>query len=113
MNTISVIAPFRHAGTWVFNDARHGLEREPFVSGADKIIDRLVQGIPKADEGFRLLFSSAPFPGSTKLSWRREEYGGNWYSADDFEMEGWLCPALFHYFRTAPKTIYAKAEKKG
>jgi hypothetical protein len=25
-------------------------------------------------------------------------------------MEGWLCPALFKYFESAPKTLYAKAQ---
>ena len=28
------------------------------------------------------------------------------------QMEGWLCPALFKYFDTAPKEIYVKAEPK-
>jgi hypothetical protein len=26
-------------------------------------------------------------------------------------MEGWLCPALFKYFPTAPKTIFVKVEE--
>src|SRR6185436_18564749 len=62
------------------------------------MIDRLVESIPNAEKGFRLLFSATPFPGYTvKLEWRREEYGGNWYYSPQFEMEGWLCPALFRY----------------
>jgi hypothetical protein len=36
-----------------------------------------------------------------KLEWRREEYGGNWYYSPQFDMEGWLCPALFKYFELA------------
>jgi hypothetical protein len=27
-------------------------------------------------------------------------------------MEGWLCPALFKYFESAPKEIFLKAEPK-
>ena len=27
-------------------------------------------------------------------------------------MEGWLCPALFHYFDSAPLELYVKAEEK-
>ena len=111
MNTINLIVPYRYQGTWVFDDARVGLDKEPFVSGADKMIDVLVASIPNAHKGFRLLFSATPFPGhQVKLEWAREEYGGNWYFSHEFKMEGWLCPALFNYFDKAPKEIFAKAE---
>jgi hypothetical protein len=111
MNAINFIAPYRHDDMWVFDDSRAGLDKEPFVSGADTMIDVLVSGIPSAAKGFRLLFSASPFPGyAAKLQWRREEYGGNWYYAPDYDMEGWLCPALFKYFEKAPKEIYVKAE---
>ena len=77
------------------------------------MLDLLVADLPSAEKGFRLLFSAAPFPGFTvRLQWRREEYGGNWYFSPDFDMEGWLCPALFKYFETAPKEIFVKAEPK-
>lgn len=39
-----------------------GLGQEPFVSGADSIIDRMVENIPNAESGFSLLFSAQPFP---------------------------------------------------
>src|SRR5215813_7604598 len=114
MNAINLIVPYRYQGMWVFDDARVGLDKEPFVSGADTMIDVLVGDIPNAQKGFRLLFSATPFPGyKVKLEWKREEYGGNWYFSPDFKMEGWLCPALFKYFEKAPREIYVKAEPKG
>lgn len=110
-NSILVIAPYRHAGTWVFDDPRAGLRSEPFVAGAPEIIDKLVADVPDADKGFRLLFSAAPFPGhATKLVWLRRGGGGNWYYSEELDMEGWLCPALFKYFPRAPAEIYVKAE---
>ena len=113
MNAINIIVPYRYEGMWVFDDPRVGLDKEPFVSGADDMIDALVAEIPNADKGFRMLFSATPFPGNTvKLEWRREECGGNWYFSPEFEMEGWLCPALFKYFEQAPKEIYIKAEPR-
>lgn len=113
MNAISIIAPYRYGGIWVFDDPAAGLCREPFVSGIDTMIDRLVADIPDAARGFRLLFSSSPFPGFTvKLEWRRSEYGGNWYWCPQFGIEGWLCPALFKYFAEAPPELYARAEAK-
>ena len=48
MNTINVIAPYKHLGMWVFDDPRVGLNQEPFVSGADAMIDRVVADIPNA-----------------------------------------------------------------
>ena len=113
MNVINVIFPYRYQGMWVFDDPRVGLDKEPFVSGADTMIDVLVAHVPGADQGFRLLFSATPFPGYTHmLQWTREEHGGNWYFSPVFKMEGWLCPALFKYFDKAPKEIYIKAEPK-
>jgi hypothetical protein len=32
---------------------------------------------------------------------------GNTYYVRDLNVEGWLCPALYRYFPTAPETIYA------
>ncbi len=108
-----VVAPYRHAGTWVFDDPGTGLVREPFVSGVPEMIDVLVRDIPGATNGFRLLFSAQPFPGfQKKLSWLRGDMGGNYYRMDDPVMEGWICPALFRYYQTAPKKIYVKAEAK-
>ena len=80
MNAITAIHPYKDEGLWVFDDANVGLVREPFVSGADEIIERMVQGIPDAARGFTLLFSAGPFPGhQATLEWRQEHLGGNWY----------------------------------
>jgi len=46
MNAINVISPYKHHGMWVFDDARVGLAQEPFVSGADTWIDRVVAESP-------------------------------------------------------------------
>lgn len=114
MNSINIIAPYRHHGMWVFDDARVGLVQEPFVAGADSMIDRVVANLPDAERGFRLIFSAGPFPGhELMLEWRREELGGNWYYAPALDMEGWLCPALFHYFEAAPRRIYVQVKAAG
>ncbi len=107
-----VIAPYWYQGTWVFDDESVGLNKEPFVAGVPEMIDDLVKDIPNARSGFRLLFSSAPFPGyQIELTRAKEEYGGYWYRVKDQSAEGWLCPALFKYFETAPETVYVKAEQ--
>ena len=113
MNSLFAIAPYKFQGMWVFDDPKVGLIQEPFVSGADSIIDILTEDIPNAAGGFKLVFSPQPFPGySARLAWGRPEYGGNWYSWPELGIEGWLCPALFKYFETAPKEIYVKASPR-
>lgn len=111
-NSIMVLQPYRFAETWVFDDEATGLVKEPFVLGIPEMIDDVVKDIPNAAQGFRMLFSATPFPGyQVKLDWRREEYEGNWYWSERHGFEGWLCPALFKYFATAPAAIYVKAEE--
>ena len=113
MNSIIAIHPYKTEGMWVFDDPAVGLRQEPFVSGADAIIDRMVQFIPNAESGFTLLFSANPFPGfQVEFEWRRAELTGNWYYCQALEMEGWLCPALFKYFDSAPPKIYAQFRAK-
>ncbi|WP_442483836.1 DUF6717 family protein [Aeoliella sp. SH292] len=110
-NSLLVLAPYRHAGTWVFDDPRVGLVREPFVAGVPEMIDILVADIPEADQGFRMTVSATEFPGYEKeLTWNRAEADGNWYTLAEPPMEGWLCPALFKYFDHAPEHLYVKAE---
>jgi Family of unknown function (DUF6717) len=113
VNAIVVIAPYKYLGMWVFDDARVGLVQEPFVGGADVIIERAVESIPYAEAGFVMLFSSTPFPGHQfRLSWRRAADGGNYYYSQVHDMEGWLCPALFKYFDEAPKDLYFQVKPK-
>jgi len=115
MNAINVIAPYKHLGMWVFDDPRVGLAQEPFVAGADTMIDRVVaqMGLPQPEQGFVLVFSGSPFPGHQfRLQWRRADGGGNWYYAPDLDLEGWLCPALFKYFAAAPKEIFVQVRAR-
>jgi hypothetical protein len=113
LNALTAIYPYKCEGLWVFDDPKVALVQEPFVSGADVIIERMTSHIPNAERGFRLLFSATPFPGFTaRLDWRRADLGGNWYYSPDLDIEGWLCPALLKYFDSPPMTIYAKFESK-
>jgi hypothetical protein len=100
---------------WVFDDERVGLDREPFIAGADTLIDRALEmkKLMNPERGFRLIFSAGEFPGfDVKFDWLREGEGGNWYWSEKFQMEGWLCPALLKYFDNAPMTLYARFENK-
>ena len=113
-NSITVIKPYRWEGMWVFDDERVDLIREPFVSGADTLIDIAVEhkGITNAKDGFLMLFSATPFPDAdVHLKWVREEMGGNIYVWPELEREGWLCPALLKYFDEAPADLYVQLKR--
>lgn len=113
MNAINVIAPYRYLDMWVFDDPRVGLSAEPFVGGADTMIDRVTAAIPDAHSGFVMVFSASPFPGHHfRLEWRREESSGNIYYSPDLDEEGWLCPALFRYFSERPSEIFVQVKPK-
>jgi hypothetical protein len=113
MNQINVIAPYRYLGMWVFDDPRVGLSAEPFVGGADTMIDRVTSHLPDAASGFVLVFSGEPFPDSQfRLEWRREEGSGNVYYSPELDAEGWLCPALFRYFSERPKELFVQVKPK-
>jgi len=110
-NSIFVIHPYKRDGIWAFDDAQKGLLREAFVAGADDLLELAATriGIPSTDfhRGITVLFSASAFPGAQVCVKRtREELGGNWYYSPDFQFEGWLCPALFKYFETAPDEIH-------
>lgn len=107
-NQIRVIHPYWDEGSLVFDDPAVGLRKEPFVAGADDVLRLLASRVSgECGEKFTLLFSDGPFPGhQTVIRRLREEYGGNWYEVEGSGLEGWLCPALFRYFETAPERIY-------
>jgi hypothetical protein len=114
MNALFAIAPYKHQGFWVFDDPAVGLKQEPFISGADRVLDVLTESIPQAESGFKLVFSGQPFPGfGARFVRSRSEFGGWWYSWPERGMEGWLCPALFKYFPSAPEEIYLSAAARG
>jgi hypothetical protein len=109
MNAILVIKPYKWNGIWVFDDENTGLVREPFVSGADAIIDVMVENVENAESGFILTFSHIPFPGhDLELIRQDEDSGGWWYHSPILDMSGWLCPALFLYYADAPVKLFAK-----
>lgn len=114
MNALHVISPYKYLGMWVFDDPAVDLVREPFISGADTMIDLVTADMPDAANGFLLIFSSTPFPShQIKLQWRRGGGElGDWYYSEQLQMEGWLCPALLKYFSAAPKQIYVQVKPK-
>ena len=117
MNTMMIIYPYKKDGTWMFDDEATGLREEPFIAGIPEIIEFATAkaGINNPETGFKLLFSATPFPGYQailRLERDREENFGNWYRLEGTEMTGWLCPALFKYFATAPDAIYCQLSEK-
>lgn len=112
---IQTIYPYidSESGWWVFDDQSRWLRREPFVAGADRIIDKMTASIPDATEGFALEFSDQAFAGCQTVLFRlRKQHGGTVYFDPSLDLTGWLCPALLLYFEQPPERIYAKFSRK-
>lgn len=117
-NSIYTIEVYKHQGMWVFDDDRVGLVKEPFVAGADTLIDKLYLDISKGDESFMtvprvtLIFSDKPFPNHKfevillETATLNEGSGGTWYHSKTHDQTLWLCPALNLYYPKSPETIY-------
>jgi hypothetical protein len=113
-NSIFVIKPYRWEGMWVFDDPAVGLVREPFVGGADTMIDVATAHLPNAAQGVVAVFSASYFPDAPiVLEWVREDGSGNVYRWVEKGMEGWLCPALLRYFEQAPTKLYVQVKAAG
>lgn len=123
------LRPYWLNGVWVFDDDRVGLKAEMFVGEINNFINDMLKSAEidkkKAEKGFYLTFAKVEFPGAIRrfaFSRGATEIGcGNYYRVGAKKVgeywvackagpEGWLCPALFHYFAEAPKNIYARAE---
>ncbi|MGM0487096.1 MAG: DUF6717 family protein [Planctomycetota bacterium] len=116
-DSVFVIKAYKWNDMWVFDDERVGLDKEPFVAGADSMIDTAVRlkGIRRAEHGFLMAFSARPFlDADFELEWARKEGDGNVYQGrfevdgEVQEMEGWLCPALNLYYPDAPPKLYVQ-----
>ena len=123
-NALLIIHPYYHKEAWVFDDEEKGLVKEPFVAGADDFIEYILAKmgkLVKGRKGFSLIFSQMPFKGQQHvLLYQKKAFGGSLYTVEsDPEFRNhedvnqmWLCPALFKYFRKAPKKLYVQLKVK-
>ena len=120
-NSIKIITPYKHNDQWVFGDERVKLEREPFVNGADTLIDAYLERISMPDcEIFNLAFSENNMNGRFDISLTKlkDDYetvdgkvmGGATYLCHELYHEAWLCPALLCYFEKPPMDLYCKIQ---
>ena len=94
-------------GLWVYDDSKFGVREQPFVSGMDLILERMVEQVEKVEDRLNLVFASIPFPGSEFcLEFVREETEGFVYRWEEKKLQGWLSPSLRNYFTNPPPHIY-------
>lgn len=117
-NSIHIISAYIHDGQWVFDDASRELDKEPFVAGADTVID-LMSGRVDDDsiDKCTLIFSHIPFPSHQYKAVHKhsDKYDGNTYTfvvpqTNEPIMDFWLCPALLKFYDEAPSEIYVQCK---
>ena len=85
MNQINTILPYRSMGGWAFDDDAVGLEREPFVAGADTAIDKIVEHLGIKTDKIKMTFSKDKFPGHhVKLLYLAPDTIAVWDGGGDF-----------------------------
>jgi len=94
-------------GVWVFDDHTFGIREQPFVFGADLILEKMVAGVGEELDQVNILFSGIPFPGSEHcIEFVRQETEGFVYRWEDEKLQGWVSPSLRNYFPDPPSKIY-------
>ena len=106
-NSIFRILVHRKNGIWVFDDDRFGIVGQPFVFGADLILEKMAAQSGLSGECLNLVFAGIPFPGSDfTLKFIREETEGFMYRCEEENLQCWLSPSLKNYFPDPPPEIY-------
>lgn len=103
-NSIFSIEVYKYQGLWVFDDDRVGLVKEPFVAGADTLIDSFAEG----KEKLIIIFSDIEFP-DYRIVVDQESIlaeSGTHYICTERNHKLWLCPALNLYYPISPKKIF-------
>lgn len=122
------IKPYWQHNAWVFDDERVGLLAEPLVGNINMMVDYMLLekiidarspesrasalSLCRRNPNFTLTFTdtATAIDNALKLDLLRSSLSGSDYFCSKYGLEGWLCPALFLYYPTAPKALYAEVK---
>jgi len=107
---------YKDHGVWMFDDAAHGIEREPFVDGSTELIDFILQehGLPKnVDTGVTIEFDlQRSHPDMIEIR-KIEDMGDDWARYEYKGRQGALCPVTLVYLGSHPDRFYARPVAQG
>lgn len=112
ITSLQSLVAYRTPTGWAFDDARRGLQAEPFVYGAETLIDEILVSQNNGHVSrCRLTFSDQSFASATVCLQREESeelegLPGTWYREFATKRRAWLCPALTLYFEEPPAALY-------
>ena len=110
-NSIFVIKPYKWEGLWVFDDANVGLVKEPFVGGADTMIDIATAHLPNAEKGFVAAFSANYFPNAQiVLEWAKGRRRRQRLSLEGQREGGLAVPGAAPLFCRRPAKLYIQVK---
>ena len=122
-NSLFTMRVYRHNYEWVFDNAAVGLDKEPFVAGADEVFDEIARdhyNTQDIDEDTKIdiVFADFEFPGfDHACEHLGKQHNGNTYTMVVSSIELlrghllWLCPALLKYYNKPPRRIYMSVSK--
>jgi hypothetical protein len=100
---------YKDHGMWMFEDAEHGIDREPFVDGASELIDFLLDefGFPP-DEPVVVEFGlERTHPDMVEIR-KVEDTGDDWAVYQYKDRQGGFCPVTLIYLGSHPDRFFVR-----
>lgn len=102
-NALFTIFPYKKNGQWMMDDEQKGVYMEPFVGGADDLLEKLSNG----KHELTAIFSDQPFKGQHFIARKMGgDASGTDYYSEEHMHEFWLCAVLFKYLDPSPDKLY-------
>jgi|694.fasta_scaffold154431_2 hypothetical protein len=101
---------YKDRGVWMFDDAAHGIEREPFVDGSTELIDFILEefGFPTKGQPVVVEFGlKRTHPDMVEIR-KVEDTGDDWAIYQYKDCQGALCPVTLVYLGSHPDRFYAR-----
>lgn len=104
-NALFTIFPYKKNNQWMFDDESRGILMEPFVAGADTLLEKLSGGRVE----ITAIFSTTEFKGwQVVLDKVDGDENGTDFHCPQYNHDLWLCPALWAYIQPSPEKIYVQ-----
>ena len=105
---IRIVYAVKEEGEWYIDDENDFRKEENLlVAGIPRIIEALAGSLARR---VRIEYSDSAFPEALPMRLVSTNALGSTYSTviDGAEMEGWLCPVFYHYFKAAPEGLHVR-----
>lgn len=108
------ITLYKDHDVWMFDDAAHGIDREPFVDGSTELIDFILEefGFSTAEPIVVEFGLERAHPDMVEIR-KVEDMSDDWALYQYKDRQGALCPVTLVYLGSHPDRFYARPVARG